>query len=189
MEAVTTKAAPDFECTSCKRRFERKTSLVRHLKICRNSNVNPRQRSCGSCSSAKSKCDLQRPSRGRCTYREILCTYKHSQRSSQAAFTRTSASQSDPENSGPYATPADSTHGIQAVDALEHDPTLLPATDDVLAITGLVTLPPQPSIDEANGLSFASLMDFFSEDNEAVSRLYHYPLLEPYLATNCRPEL
>lgn len=53
--------------------------MIRHSRIClADQAVRSRQKSCDSCTIAKSKCDLQWPACHRCRSRTRLCTYKNS---------------------------------------------------------------------------------------------------------------
>lgn len=52
------------------------SSLVRHSKRClHNFKIPTRQKSCRQCTSAKSRCDLQRPHCGRCQTRSLDCDF------------------------------------------------------------------------------------------------------------------
>ncbi|KAL2829525.1 hypothetical protein BDW59DRAFT_170537 [Aspergillus cavernicola] len=162
MEAVRAKAGPELQCMTCQKRFGKKSSLVRHLKICTSPNSNPRQKSCDQCSFAKSKCDLQQPSCRRCTSRNILSP----------------DSQADPDHFGgslthTYATPM----GIHPMDSLEPDQVLSAVTYDAFSTPDLATTPPQPLTNWEKGFSFTSLMSLFSEDNEPGSLLHPRPIL------------
>ncbi|KFY13567.1 hypothetical protein V491_06360 [Pseudogymnoascus sp. VKM F-3775] len=78
----------EFECAICHRQYAARSSYTRHTKQClEQSEVTPRQKSCHECSSAKSRCDQQRPRCSRCVERNAHCEYvsgKNINRASQA---------------------------------------------------------------------------------------------------------
>ncbi|KFX94412.1 hypothetical protein O988_06321 [Pseudogymnoascus sp. VKM F-3808] len=75
----------EFECAICHRQYAAKSSYTRHTKQClEQSEVTPRQKSCHECSSAKSRCDQQRPRCSRCVERNARCEYVSSKKVNHA---------------------------------------------------------------------------------------------------------
>ncbi|SPO00352.1 uncharacterized protein DNG_03197 [Cephalotrichum gorgonifer] len=71
--------APSHEvptCNRCSKEFTQKSSLVRHLKLCAGGvRAPPRQKACRQCADTKVRCDLQRPTCGRCEARSLDCKF------------------------------------------------------------------------------------------------------------------
>ncbi|KAI1118398.1 hypothetical protein F5Y14DRAFT_447271 [Nemania sp. NC0429] len=66
----------EHRCGLCKKTFKQKSSLVRHAKKCTlDPTPSARQKACKNCTSAKSRCDLQRPACSRCEARGVPCAY------------------------------------------------------------------------------------------------------------------
>ncbi|KAH6647593.1 hypothetical protein BKA67DRAFT_577951 [Truncatella angustata] len=63
-------------CALCSKTFRQKSSLVRHAKKCTlEPKPSVRQKACKSCTTAKARCDLVRPTCSRCVSRGFTCTY------------------------------------------------------------------------------------------------------------------
>ncbi|KAL2852051.1 hypothetical protein BJY01DRAFT_100384 [Aspergillus pseudoustus] len=63
-------------CGRCLQHFTHKSSLVRHAKRCyRNEKPIPRRKACQQCASSKARCDLRRPTCGRCQGRSTMCEF------------------------------------------------------------------------------------------------------------------
>ncbi|KAL5336906.1 hypothetical protein BJX70DRAFT_400246 [Aspergillus crustosus] len=184
---VKPKTRPAFQCSTCKKSFERKSSLVRHSKICPISTVHARQRSCIRCASSKIKCDLQRPGCGRCTSRDLSCIYKSSHRSPGPPSTIGAQSPVSPDSATGYATPPGSSSHVHAVGTTGLGQTPPMRLDDEFPTSNLPTPPSVLSFDGSgtgtgSGLgtsevSFAFLMNFFSSDSG--NQLHSCPLLHP----------
>ncbi|KAF2653022.1 hypothetical protein K491DRAFT_695081 [Lophiostoma macrostomum CBS 122681] len=65
-----------LQCQICKKTFTQKSSLIRHSKRCTPGPApSLRQKSCRQCTTSKAKCDLRRPTCGRCEQRGSQCEY------------------------------------------------------------------------------------------------------------------
>ncbi|KAK6859406.1 hypothetical protein PG995_003042 [Apiospora arundinis] len=63
-------------CPRCSQTFSKKSSLTRHSRRCLRGVEPPsRKRSCLECSSTKVRCDMRRPSCGRCQARSLVCEF------------------------------------------------------------------------------------------------------------------
>ncbi|KAK0386092.1 hypothetical protein NLU13_5929 [Sarocladium strictum] len=73
---MTSHDGEDLTCDRCSRSFTQKSSLARHSKRCQPGFKAPtRQKACNHCAKAKVRCDLIRPTCGRCVARSQRCEF------------------------------------------------------------------------------------------------------------------
>ncbi|KAH8666355.1 hypothetical protein BX600DRAFT_270749 [Xylariales sp. PMI_506] len=75
-DGTTSDLDQPHRCGLCRKPFRQKSSLVRHAKKCTlEPRLSLRQKACRACTSAKARCDLERPNCSRCAARGVECAY------------------------------------------------------------------------------------------------------------------